>query len=218
MASQHSAAPLPRLDLWLAAAMGMDPALRRFLVRSGVNHRAVAAVRSAAGAVGISERSLTTPAQIVEFFGAPVSVRADRLVYDSVLWPAHQFIWAVSRWGDAGPLGFRLREPVAPAPLRVDADLEQLRAHLRAWHHTEHEVRCVLGAADRTIGYPHSSRWLYVTPPGPLCLQFAFGWGLLRDISTRPLPADMLVRGGPWSPRRVRRAPFPWLGTPSRRF
>jgi hypothetical protein len=217
MDSQHTAAPLPRLDLWLAAAMGKDPELRRFLVRSGVDRRAVVAVRSAAGAVGISERSLTTPAQIVEFFGPPVSVRADRLVYDSVLWPAHQFIWAVSRWGDAGPLGFQLREPLALPRVRVDTDLERLQAHLRVWYHTEHEVRCALGTADRAIGYPYSSRWLYVTPTRRHCVQFAFSWGLLREISARPVPADMLAHRGRRSPARAPLALSFWFGKASRR-
>lgn len=212
MVSHRVAGPLPRLDLWVAAAMEMDPALHRVLVRNGVEQRTLAGIRDDAAAAGISEHSLTTPAQIVEFFGAPVTARADHFVYDSVLWPAHLFIWAISRWGDAGPLGFRLREPLALAPMRVDADLEQLRAQLRAWQHTEHEVRCALGVADRMIGYPHSSHWLYATPRPPGYVRFAFSWGLLREVSMRPLPADMLPRDLRWPARRVPRAPSFWLG------
>jgi hypothetical protein len=208
MVPHRAATPLPRIDSWLAAAMGMEPEVRRFLLRSGVEQRAVAAVRSAAAAAGISERSLTTPAQIVEFFGAPAAARADRVVYDSVLWPAHQFIWAISRWGDAGPLGFRLRQPLALPPLRVGDDVEQLRAHLRPLHHTEHEVRCALGVPDRAIGHPHSSYWLYVTSTPRVCVQFALSWGLLRDISMRPAPTDMLARGVRWPVGRVPRASY----------
>jgi hypothetical protein len=211
MVGHRTATAFPRIDLWLAAAMAMDPTLRRFLVRSGVEQRTVADVRGAAAAAGISERSLTTPARIVDFFGAPVIARADRLVYDSALWPAHQFIWAISRWGDAGPLGFRLREALALTPLRVDADLEQLRAHLHPCHHTEHEVRCALGPADRMIGYPHSSQWLYVTSIRRICVQFAFSWGLLCEITTRPVPADLVASGGRWPggrEMRTNRPPF----------
>lgn len=208
MAPHRPAAPLPRLDLWLAAAMETDPALHRFLARSGVEQHTLVAVRSAAAAAGISERSLTTPAQIVEFFGPPVTARADCFVYDSVMWPAHRFIWAISRWGDAGPLGFRLREPAAIPPTRVDPDPEQVHAHFRAWHHTEHEVRCALGAADRMIGYPHMSHWLYVTSSRRVCVQFAFSWGLLRDISTRPVSTDMLARGARWPVEQLPIAPY----------
>jgi hypothetical protein len=217
MVPHRIATPLRRLDLWLAAAMEKDATLRRFLARSGVEESALTAVRSAAAAAGISERCLSTPAQIVEFFGAPVTARADRLVYNSVLWPAHQFIWAVSRWGDAGALGFRLREPLALAPIRVDAELEQLRAHLRAWHHTEHEVRCALGAADRMVGDPYSSYWLYATSDQRVCVQFAFTWGLLRDVSTRPVPAAMLTRGAGWPAGRLPGPSYFRLGAPSHR-
>jgi hypothetical protein len=199
MVSYHAAAPVPRIDLWLAAAIATESTIHRLLGRMGVEQHAIAAVRNEAEAAGITERSLTTPARIVEFFGAPAITRADRLVYDSVLWPAHQFVWAISRWGDAGPLGFRLREPLAVAPVRVDRDPAQVRAHLQTWHHTEHEVRCALGRPDRAIGYPHSSRWLYLTAARRVCMQFAFSWGLLRDISTRPVaaPLNLLATGGP---------------------
>ena len=73
---------------------------------------------------------------MIALFGPPSFTRPNRLVYDLVLWPAHQFVWAISEWGDAAALGVRLRDPAALLPVSVT--VEGARAMFRLWHHIEH--------------------------------------------------------------------------------
>ena len=94
-----------RIDLWVAATMPADPAFERWLARAAVSTTDLRAMLAEAAEAGLDEPMLEGPQRVVGFFGPPAAARPNQLIYDLALWPAHQFVWAVSRWGDVRALG-----------------------------------------------------------------------------------------------------------------
>ena len=169
---------VPRIDLWIAATMPDDPAVHRWRERTGFPMSDASDVMADVSSAELGDRVITRPERVIDLFGPPTYRRPNRLVYDLALWPAHQFVWAISEWGDAAAL-----PPVAAT------NVGGAIATFRLWHHTEHEVRLVWGSPDRTQGRaPRFWRWTYPVPHTPYRLRFAFTWGLLYEVATESGP------------------------------
>ena len=179
---------VPRIDLWIAATMPDTPPVNRWRERTGFTMADAGDVVADARAAELGDRVITRPDCVTALFGPPTYRRPNRLVYDLTLWPAHQFVWAISEWGDAAAVGVRLRDPAALPPIAA-TNVGGAIATFRLWHHTEHEVRAVWGRPDRIQGrVPRSWRWSYPVPRTAYRLRFAFAWGLLYEVVTESGP------------------------------
>jgi hypothetical protein len=179
---------VPRIDLWIAATMPDTPAVHRWRERTAFTLDDAGAVVTDVRDAELGDRVITRPDRVTALFGPPTYRRANRLVYDLALWPAHQFVWAISDWGDAAAVGVRLRDPAA-LPAVAATNVGGAIATFRLWHHTEHEVRLVWGRPDRVEGSPPRWwRWSYPVPHTAYRLRFAFTWGLLYEVVTESGP------------------------------
>ena len=176
-------APPSRLDLWIIGTLPDDVAVDRWSRKAGVPRAVAERVVAEANAAGLGSRLVAGADRVIAHFGMPTLVRPNRLVYDLALWPAHQFVWAVSEWGDVAALGFRLRE-LAPLPRTAPSGVDGARAAFRLWHHTEHEVRSAWGQPHLVAGAStRSSRWTYFNRKTRHVVHFAFAWGLLHALT-----------------------------------
>jgi hypothetical protein len=194
---------LPRLDLWVAATMERSAPRARLLERAGITVEDTRAVVADAESLGIRAHLVEGAQRVVEFFGPPRVARSDRLIYDLELWPAHRFMWAVSKWGDVCAVGMRLGGPCVVPPA-LARDLDAARAAFQVGHHTEHEVRCGLGQPDWDLSWRQSGSWAYKIGEQRRCLRFRFDWGLLREITVERLPEEreaVAARLGVLTPR-----------------
>jgi hypothetical protein len=203
LAANALASSLSRIDRWIAATLPNDPAVTRWRARTGLTQADAGPLVAAVSAAGLRDDLISGPERVIALFGPPSFTRRNRLVYDLALWPAHQFVWAISEWGDVAALGMRLRDPAALLPISVRG-VEGARAMFRLWHHTEHEVRLVWGKPDHVDGHPQRAwHWSYdvpqradrvrlgFMPPTVQRLRFGFAWGLLYELVAESRPSAL---------------------------
>jgi hypothetical protein len=176
------------IDLWIACTLPSGPAVDSFRGQIGVAladaERVIAEVRA-----GLGDGAMSAPDRVAAVFGPPTFVRPNRLVYNLALWPHHQFIWAVSRWGDVAAVGLRLRE-LAPIPPLAAFGVNGARASFRLWYHTEHEVRRAWGKPQEVRGSPPRAwQWVYDASTSPDWCRFGFAWGLLCELAAERKPS-----------------------------
>jgi hypothetical protein len=177
---------LPRLDLFLAGGIAEHEDQRHRLIDLGVDLDAARKVRAAAlrGPLRGSEDGARA---MIAFFGRPAVRRVERVAWDLVLWPGHQFERSLREWGGEGEMVRRgdASDPVPDEP----GSLEALRLTFRPWHHTRRDVMRVLGDPLRSIGAdPHERHDWRLADGAEVALEFAHGL-LLRMGAAPPPPA-----------------------------
>lgn len=172
---------VPRLDLYLAAAMADRDEPRARLLSLGVDLDEAAKVRRALdGAFAGAEEGARTRVATTHF-GRPPFRRADRMGWELALWPEHRYELPLR---DGGPLAGEIvrRDDVGPPVLHErPASLAAAQAVLRPWHHTSRDMLRALGDAERSrVAPPHEQHVWRLADGSELALDFTHG--LLQQL------------------------------------
>jgi len=177
----------PRLDLWIVATMAKVTGVRDRFAKAAITAESIRRALAEVETFGIRDGHAVSSARIVDCFGPPAIAEANKLAYNLPLWPAHQFVWAVSRLGDAAGLGLQLRA-IVPVTRALPFGLEMARATFKSWYHTEHEVQSALGRPDRVEdGAGRVAKWVFAPSGAQEAIRLSFAWGLLYEIAGQPL-------------------------------
>jgi hypothetical protein len=172
---------VPKLDVFLAATMRPSEDLTARLAEHGIPDSALSEARARARGYGFGDPRNPTRALLEIMFGVPTVVGHERLTYELVLWPEHEFRWRIESNGDASHEGFALKA-LSGVPTWTPRDPEALRTVLKPWYHTGYEVRALVGEPELDLSWGAAWGWHYSYDDGSRDIVFDFDYGLLRDI------------------------------------
>jgi hypothetical protein len=158
-----------RLDLILAHAFQVWPAVWERLVRAGVDPAAVEAAwaryRDARDGVPAGRVTASDYARFYEAEPRRSPDRPTELCWAPALWPAHEWVCVeIAELGAVFYVGLRFRQPPRLEGIRTPYTLADVETALRMGEQTETEMEALLGPADADEFNGWSSEATYYYP------------------------------------------------------
>lgn len=187
---------LPRLDLYLAAAMAEHDDHRARLQALGVDLEEAGRVRRALDGAFAGTEEGTRTRVATTHFGRPPFRRADRMGWELTLWPQHRYELPLREDGAAAGEIVRRDDAGPPVLHEKPASLAAAEGVLQPWHHTSRDMLRALGDTERSRVAPPHERHVWRLPDGTeLALDFTHG--LLQHV--RPADPEPEPRPAWWA-------------------